>query len=101
MKSRNISFFVTGLTRFPDPFFVDASFGFLDDFKRNRQVHSFGGVEQVHHVDLLDIPAHAMIVMPADHLVLLAVRFALNAVVNDQHTIIKLTLANLGLDKPP
>ena len=83
----------------PTRFFVDASLRFLDDFKRNRQVHSFGGVEQVHHVDPLDIPAHAMIIMPADHLVLLAVRFSLNAVVNDQHTIIRLALANRGFYK--
>ncbi len=67
---------------------------FVDDLERHWQVDATRVVQAVEDVDALDRAVYAMVEVPGDDFVFVAVRLFLEGVVEDQHAVIRFDGAN-------
>ena len=76
-------------------------FVFLDQGKGHRQRHFCGAVERRQEIDAFDAGSRRVVVVPADQLALVGVRFMRNAIVHDQYGVFALHLPHQRLDDLP
>ncbi len=65
----------------------------LHSFVTYRHAHSISFIEDIHNIDAFDASALTVVIVPAHQFTLVGVRFFLNRVVDNQHTVIALDLA--------
>ena len=81
--------------------FIDILFGFRHDTKPNRQRVATGMIQARHEIDAFHAPVLAVIVVPADDLVLVGVRLFRKTVIDDEHAICLLNLSHIRFHKLP
>ena len=73
----------------------------MDDFKRQRQVDIAHVIQAVEDVYALDRAAFAMVEVPCDDFVFIAVGLFLDGVVEDQRPVVRFNVADGRLDQRP
>jgi len=80
---------------------IDVGFRFRHNTEPNWQRIAVGMVQTCYEVEAFHVPVLAVVVMPADAVVLVGIGLLRAAVVNDDHPILLLDLPYIGLDHVP